>query len=221
MKKWMSVLVAIMLVLSMTTAFAADVPSKTTSDLADVVAIETSTDVAVAPDFVVEVVDDTTMTLEEVDELFEYVAEEGNAPIDYFDEDVQAAILESLNENLPATSALVLDDLKNWEINEFLTIDSTGYDPKYGDVTVTFEFATPYQVGQKVVGLLACYDGTRTEVAPNQFKFNAEWLVLDAEVIEADETSSKVNVTFTKDDFEKMTHSVSTALAILSEPIKE
>ncbi len=223
MKKLLSVLVALMLVLSMT-AFAEGVPSKTTSDLAEITEIETETDAEVSDDFVIEVVEDTIMTAEEVENLYEAVVEEDMAPINYFDEEVQAAILESLNENVPETEALVLDDLKDWEINEFCSIDAENYDPTYGDVTAVFEFATPYEVGQKLIALLALYDGTRTEVEPNVFRFNAEWIPLDAEVIETvtedGETTSRVAVTFPVEVMTKMEDSVASSIAILSEPFE-
>jgi len=220
MKKLLSVFVALILVLSMATAFAA--PSKTTSDLTEVVALKSATGAALADTFAIKTAADTTMTLEEVEKLFKFVNDEKNAPIDFYPPEVQAKILEIVNENAPAAEVLVLDDLKTWEINEFVSVDAEGYDPAYGDVVATFEFATPYEIGQRMVAMVACYDGTRTEVEPNVFEFNAEWLPLKAEVVESvtvnGETTSRVDITFDQESIEKMQDGVANALAILSAP---
>ena len=226
MKKVLTVLVALMLVLSMTTAFAA-VPSKTTTPV--ITGITSATGDPLPDGFTIEVVPDTAMTIEQVEKLYEFV-QEGNAPIDFFEPEVQNAILAKLNENKPSTEALTLDDLKDWEINEIVSVDATNYDPTAGDVIVSFEFATPYEVGQRMVGVLDCYDGTRTEVEPNVFEFNSEKIILNAEVVEVvDEKDangnvvgkkSHVDVTFTADAIVKMQESVANALSIFSEPKK-
>ena len=215
MKKVLTVLVALMLVLSMTTAFAA-VPSKTTTPTITGITSATGDPL---PDGTIEVVPDTAMTIEQVEKLYEFV-KEGNAPIDFFEPEVQNAILAKLNENKPSTEALTLDDLKDWEINEIVSVDATNYDPTTGDVIVSFEFATPYEVGQRMVGVLDCYDGTRTEVEPNVFEFNSEKIILDAEVTEVVDGKAHVDVTFTSDAIVKMQESVANALSIFSEPKK-
>ncbi|MBQ8953635.1 MAG: hypothetical protein IJ048_05930 [Clostridia bacterium] len=216
MKKVLTVLVALMLVLSMTTAFAA-VPSKTTNPT--IVDITTVSGDPLPEGFTITTVGDTTMTIEQVEKLYEFV-KEGNAPIDFFEPEVQNAILAKLNENKPSTEALTLDDLRDWEINEIVSVDATNYDPAAGDIVVTFEFATPYQLDQRMVGILDCYDGTRTEVEPNVFEFNSEKIVLGAEVKESEDDKSLVDVTFTADAIVKMQESVANALSIFSEPMK-
>lgn len=237
MKKWMSALIAVILVLSAVTAFADAAPSKTTSDLATVEEVTTSTDVQVKEDFAITVAEDTIMTVEEVEKLYEFVTTpkedapaENNAPIDYFEDEVKEAVLTILNENLPETEALVLDDLQDWEINEIVTVEAENYEEAYGDVTVTFSFATPYEKDQKLIALLGLFDGTRTEVEPGVYEFNAEWIPLQAEVGDAEvtvtadgqiETTYKVNVIFTQEAMEKMAKSVSSTVAILSEPTVE
>ena len=215
MKKWLSVLVTVILVLSMATAFAA--PSKTTSDLAKAVGM-TLADGTTSSEPVVIIVPDTTMTLEEVEKLYKHVSGGENA-VSYFDDDTQKAILETLNKD--ATSPLVLDDLKDWEIDEFVTVDDNKHDESMGDVKVQFQVATPYEPDQKLVAMIGNYDGTRTEVAPNVFEFNSEWSALEASVVENTTDGSVVEVTFTKDDMVKMGENVSTAMAFLSEPVKK
>lgn len=233
MKKWMSALIAVILVLSMVTAFAAPVPSKTTSDLTkasawgrtDGVTSVNGVDVTAKEPYVV-VVPDTTMTLEEIDKLYDHVSTEGETPISYFDEETQNAILELLNkDNTEETKALVLDDLADWAINDFVTVDDNGYTEDCGDVWVQFDVATPYQIDengepQKMVALLGFYDGTRTEVAPNVYEFNVEWMPIEAEVVATSENGAVVQGTFTKDSMLKMGESVSTAMAFMSEPFK-
>ena len=104
MKKVLTVLVALMLVLSMTTAFAA-VPSKTTTPTITGITSATGDPL---PDGTIEVVPDTAMTIEQVEKLYEFV-KEGNAPIDFFEPEVQNAILAKLNENKPSTEALTFE----------------------------------------------------------------------------------------------------------------
>ena len=222
MKKWMSALIAVILVLSMVTAFAAPVPSKTTSDLTKAVAFGRADGgkVTVTEPFVI-VVNDTTMTLEEIDKLYDHVTTEGKNAVSYFDEDVQKDILDVLNKDVTEEAKkLDLDDLKDWEINDFVTVDDNGYTEDCGDVWVQFDVATPYKDDQKMVAMLGFYDGTRTEVAPNVYEFNVEWMPIEAEVVSTSENGAVVQVTFTKDSMLKMGESVSTAMAFLGEPIK-
>ncbi|MBO4299524.1 MAG: hypothetical protein J5998_12095 [Clostridia bacterium] len=219
MKKWMTVLVAVMLVLSMTTAFAAGVPSKTSTTTTTIVGMETVSGDPLPEGFGIEVGPDTAMTIGLIESLGDFVSE-GGTPIDFFEPEVQTEILAHLNANKAETEALTLDDLKDWQINEIISVDAKDYDPETGDVIVTFEFATPYQVGQKMVGILDCFNGQRVEVEPNVFEFVSEKIILDAEVKEAVDGKGQVAVTFTKDALVKMQDSVASALSILSEPAK-
>ena len=90
--------------------------------------------------------------LAEIAKVFTAVNTDGMAPIEYFAEDVQAAVAALLPEGF---------DLKTLELNEFVTVDQSGYTDAIGDVTAYFEFATPHAVGQKLVMLLGFYSGAR------------------------------------------------------------
>lgn len=215
MKKWMTILVAVMLVLSMTTAFAASVPSKTTTDTTTVVGITSVTGDPLPEGFEVVTVPDTAMTVDLIDNLVEHV-KEGNDVIDFFEPEIQNEILNHLNANKPATEAMTLDDLRGWQIYEIVSIDAINADEETGDVIVTFEFATPYFVGQKMVGIMDNFNGERVEVEPNVFEFVSEKTVLDAEVV----NDSQVAVTFPAEAIAKIKDSVASTLSIFSEPIK-
>ena len=229
MKKWISILVAVMLVLSMTAAFAAEVPSKTTTGTSQVVAMETVSGSTLPTGFAVETVPDTAMTAELIENVYEFVQKEGNAPIDYFEPEVQDEILAHLNANVPATEVMTKNDLKTWVIYEITSVDAINYDESMGDVIIYFDFATPYELDQKMIGILDCFSGERVEVQPNVYEFVSEKFILDSKVVELEvedengvkKTEKKVAVTFTKDAILKMQDSVASTLSIFSEPLKE
>ena len=129
MKKLISLVLVTVLVLSLATAFAT-VPSKTTTDLAKVIDVETSGEKP-ADDFAIVIVEDSEAAKAELEKILEFV-KEGNAPAKYF----------------PA--GLLPEEADNFDMNEFVGIAVLNYKPEYGDVTATLEFGTPYQAGQKI-----------------------------------------------------------------------
>ena len=219
MKKWMTILVAVMLVLSMTTAFAAGVPSKTSTTTTTIVGMTSVTGDPLPEGFEIKIGEDTQMTTGLIEEMTEFV-KGGSSVIDFFDPEVQEEILKHLNDNKPDTEALTLDDLKPWQIYEIVSVDAINYEEGMGDVIVTFEFATPYTMGQRMVGILDTFSGERVEVEPNVFEFVSEKTVLDAEVTEVVDGKAHVAVTFTEESIKKMEDAVASALSIFSEPMK-
>lgn len=219
MKKWMTVLVALMLALSMVTASAAGVPSKGTGDTSSIVEIAAVSGEALPDDFVIEIVPDKIMTIDMIKDMRDFV-KEGNI-IDYYAPEVQNDILNHLNANKANTEVLTLDDMKDWVANEIVTLEARNYKPSIGDVTVTFEFATPYAEGQRVVAVLDCFNGQRVEVEPDVFEFVSEKIVLDAEVMKPVDGKGRVAVTFPGDVIVKMEDSVANGLTILSEPMAD
>ena len=219
MKKWMTILVAVMLVLSMTTAFAAGVPSKTTTDTTTIVGITSATGAQLPEGFEVQIVPDTAMTVDLIDKLVDHT-KAGNDVIDFFDPEIQNEILNHLNANKPATEALTLDDLRPWQIYEIVSIDAVNAEDDMSDVIVTFQFATPYKMDQRMVGIMDNFNGERVEVEPNVFEFVSEKTVLDAEVTAVTEEGSQVAVTFPAEAIMKIQDSVASTLSIFSEPLE-
>ena len=198
MKKFMCVLLTMALALTAVTAFAAT-PSKTTANTTRVVRNS-----AEGQGVLVFVTEDAEEVLAEIAKVFTAVNTDGMAPIEYFPEDVQAAVAALLPEGF---------DLKTLELNEFVTVDQSGYTDALGDVTAYFEFATPYAVGQKLVMLLGFYSGEKDA----QDNYEVEWVALAAEVQE----DGLVAVTIPAECMVKMQTSKAVAAAVLSEPVAE
>ena len=207
MKKWLSIMVAAVLLFS-TVAFAA-VGSKTTSDLTTVAGITTAdgTPVEGTP---VTVASDSVMALDELDKIVTAVTTENKAPIDVFDADTQDAIAD--------ITGLTADELAKWEMNEFVSIGASADADAAGDLVVNMKVATPYEVGQKIVVVLGTFDGTRTETAPGEYEFNVKWTALEAEVVSGTANGAEIAVKFPADVLAEMKQSVSNVLAVLSEP---
>ncbi|MBR3504887.1 MAG: hypothetical protein IKO07_11700 [Clostridia bacterium] len=205
----------------MTTAFAAGVPSKTTTTTTTISTIAGASGQTLPDKFGLTVVPDTAMTADVIEDMYEFVSE-GGTLIDYFEPEVQNDILAHLNANKPATEALTLDDLKDYEINEVVSVDAVNYEEGMDDVVVNFDFATPYEPGQKLIAILDCFNGERVEVAPNEFEWVSDKYILDAEVVEVEvdgKTENQVAVTFTEEALRAMNDSVANTLSILSEPL--
>lgn len=192
MKKFLSVLMALVLVLTAAAALA-DVPSKTTSDLSPVTGVETTG--AASSDFSVTTTEDAAVVTEEVAALYAFVNNETApaAPIAYFPAEVQADVAAALPEGT---------DLNTLQLNDFITLQATNYTEEIGDVVVKVDFVTEYKVGQQMVGLLGLYDA----------EGNVEWVVVKAEVKE----DGAVAVTIPQAEMAKFAASNAVALTILS-----
>lgn len=219
MKKWLSILAAAALMMSMATPSMAEeavsrgVPSKTTTDASRVESVETVTGEPLPDTFVVEVTEDAEPVTQEIEKLYNFVnnpeATEPVAPIEYFNQDVQRNVLQQLvNMGMPEDY-----DMKQLELNEFVTIQEIGYEVPYGDVVVKFEFVTKYQVGQKLVGLIGFYSGEMNEDG----SYVVDWEVVPIEVLE----DGRVAATLSQAQLLRFRESVATAFAVLSEPMPE
>ena len=107
MKRFVSLIVAALLLLSMTamaetvvtdqTATAATgVPSKTTTDNTAVEKIESVSGVEIEETFAIVVTEDAKPVVEEITNLYTYVAQEKKAPVTYFPEETKTKIIEVL-----------------------------------------------------------------------------------------------------------------------------
>lgn len=200
MKKWTSILITVLLILSITTAFAA-VPSKTTTNASTVTTVVSASGVELADDFKVAVaVEESAPVVNEISKIFTFVSS-GNAPVDYFPAEVKEEIVAKLPETIVSADV---------EINEFVSIDQTAYTEAYGDVKVSFSFTTSYTPKQALVALVGIFTG---EVDENGEPI-VEWIVLDAIANE----DGSVEVTFTQEAMLKMQAAQTTSLAIANTP---
>ena len=179
----------------------ATIPSKTTSDMAQIAAVEATGVVPEDSGFVVEIVQDTEPVQAEVAKLYTAVTVGGVAPVEYFPVEVKEAVAAALPETV-VPEAL--------ELNELVPVDARNYDISYGDVYATFAFATMYTPGQTVVALLGLYTG---EVDENG-NYIVEWVTLNAEVNE----DGTLRVLMPADVVARLQAAPAAALAVLNEP---
>jgi len=223
MKKLVSLLIAMIMVLSAVAYADMAVPSKTTTDNTVVEKIETSTGVVVEETFDIVVTPDPEPVVKEITKLYQYVLEEQKAPISYFPEETKTKVLEVLAVKLAGvekvediediTAIENLPDLETMEINEFVTIDTFDYKEAYGDIKTSFAFVTEYQVEQQVVVLVGLYSG---EIDENG-EFVVEWIVLDATV----EEDGSLSVVIPQEEMLKIQDAQSVAMAVLSEKLED
>mgnify|MGYP003623740050 CR=1 FL=1 len=207
-RKIISMAMALMMVFCFAAAAYASAPSITTQDLVRVVTTTTTTtpstpsrtvtiedsDTPLAGGWTVNVISNIPFVEAEMEKIVKYVTENNLPPADYFGDAVKAQLLQLL----PAGT-----NLDNFALNELITAQLDGYNEAYGDVEVTFDFASAYEKDQLMVAVMGVYDA----------QGNAEWVALAADV---DAETGLVKVTFTKDALAKAA-SNPYALAILSE----
>lgn len=179
MKKMM--MVAAVLMVGLTAgAMAESVPSKNTADMVNV-EIEQEANPSLPSDSGLEVIlvedGDTTqaeayepeialcqLELEHLSEIVQQADEngEGSAIEAYFGEvkDEQGNVVVLSDQLATATLA----------VNEFMPIVVLNYDESYGDVTITFQFKTPYAAGEKVIILIGLLNPETGEI---------EWMVFE------------------------------------------
>jgi len=215
MKKWLSALLAVVLLFS-AVAMAAPVKSKTSSDLTKTTSV-TAGGVDVTSMGYIFVTEDSVMALDELDKIIETVNVQKKAPIEHFDAATQQAMLDLVRTTNPE-----VETLADWNLNEFVSLGvAPEYSAEVGDLVVTFEFATPYKVGQKVTAVVGTFDGTRTEVAEGKYEYNVNWTPLEGEVVAAAEDNSQVAVKFPTDTILEMQGSVANVMAVLAEPVAD
>lgn len=112
MKKFALALASMLLVLSAAGAVAA-VPSKTTTDVTRVKAVEST-----EPTMLIEVTEDAAPVVEEIEKIYQHVAVKGQAAIAYFPVETQNEIIALLPEGVKG-SAMIM--------NEFVTPDGRGH----------------------------------------------------------------------------------------------
>ena len=227
-KKLISLVLALVLVLSVGSAFAVSSPStsspstnprprpsspstsspSTSATLmtnGTVVGVLSSLGIELPADFLATVPQPADASEEEVaaaQEVLEainaFVTANGLPVVQYFGLDVQAAISEKLPLNMVADD-LVLREFFALPLNAM----AAAYDPAYGDIIIQMEFPVDFEEGDVVVPVLGILDPATDVVT---------WIALDA-VVNAD---GFVEITFTEDVFAQIAADSITMLAILA-----
>lgn len=161
-KKLISLVLCVLLVLTCANAFAA-VPSKTTQDMASVKDVASSTYVGEVKATFSLTDGNVQATSDELDKIADYVAMGGVSTVSYFGTEVVDAIAQLLPEV----------DLDNLELNEIAPLTVADYDEAYGDLAITFSFATVYAQDQAVVALIGIESAETQEIV---------WTPAEAEV---------------------------------------
>lgn len=213
-----AMLVCVMLCMS-AVAFAA-VPSKTTQDMASVVEVETSTDVAADPGFIIEIIEEQEYATTELETIASFIqgteeteeteASEPVPVIEYFtqSETVAEQVTELLPEDFDASTLVMY---------EFAPLTAVNYEEEYGDVTATMVFATKYRPEQTLVAMVGIVKGVDED--GNQI---VEWTALKAEAVENEDDPEKgyVRIYFPQELIPEI-ESGNAMIAILSDEIVE
>ena len=226
-KKLISLVLALVLVLSVGSAFAVSSPSASSPSTSSpstsspstsspstsatlmtngtVVGVLSSLGIELPADFLATVPQPADASEEEVaaaQEVLEainaFVTANGLPVVQYFGLDVQAAISEKLPLNMVADD-LVLREFFALPLNAM----AAAYDPAYGDIIIQMEFPVDFAEGDVVVPVLGILDPETNVVT---------WIALDA-VVNAD---GFVEITFTEDVFAQIAADSITMLAILA-----
>ena len=226
-KKLISLVLALVLVLSVGSAFAVSSPSASSPSTSSpstsspstsspstsatlmtngtVVGVLSSLGIELPADFLATVPQPADASEEEVaaaQEVLEainaFVTANGLPVVQYFGLDVQAAISEKLPLNMVADD-LVLREFFALPLNAM----AAAYDPAYGDIIIQMEVPVDFAEGDVVVPVLGILDPETNVVT---------WIALDA-VVNAD---GFVEITFTEDVFAQIAEDSITMLAILA-----
>lgn len=209
-KKLMSLVLALVLVLTVGAAFAESSPSMTddtgvTNATINTETVTSSTGAALPADFLATIPQPAAATEEEVaaaqgtlEAINTFVTANALPVVEYFGADVQAAIAEKLPADVAAND-LVMRDFVALPLNDM----AAAYDPSYGDITLQLESPVDFAEGDTVVPMLGIIDPATGLVT---------WVVLDA-VVNAD---GFVEITFTEEVFAQITEGSVTTLAVLA-----
>lgn len=209
-KKLMSLILALVLVLTVGAAFAESSPSMTddtgvTNATINTETVTSSTGAALPADFLATILQPAAATEEEIaaaqgtlEAINTFVTANALPVVEYFGADVQAAIAEKLPADVAAND-LVVRDFVVLPLNDM----AAAYDPSYGDITLQLEFPVDFAEGDTVVAVLGIIDPATGLTT---------WVVLDA-VVNAD---GFVEITFTEEVFAQITEDSITTLAVLA-----
>lgn len=175
------------------TAFAA-APSKTSADMARVVAARPLNGAETGEAFCISIVEEPQAVADDLQRLFGLVNDEQQPPAAFFPDQTRAELRALLPEGC---------DMDAWELNEFVAVQIDEYESGYGGVEAQFVFATQYQPGQRVVAALGAYRGEAVE-----------WIAVAAEV----QQDGSVAMLISQQAMLALQSADAVALAVLSEP---
>ena len=214
-KKLISLVLSLILVFSVSAAFAADSPSlspnlspsqsPSNSPTINADAVVSTLNVALPADFLATIPQSGDASEEELafandllSQIESFISTNGLSVVEFFGFDVQAAISEKLPSDM-AASDLVLRELFALPLNDM----AAAYDPAYGDIVLPMSFPVAFNEGDTVVPMLGIADAATQEVT---------WIALDA-VVNAE---GLVEITFTEDVFAQIDETDITVMAILA-----
>ncbi len=201
MKKFVSVLLAMMLVLTACAAMAEEgtmrpVPSKTCADVCRVGGVYALDGTEIDADFMINIVDMTEPMVEEFGNIWQTLQTAGKTLVDHFPVELQEQMAEYLPENY---------DMSNLVAYEIHGMETVNYKEAYGDVVALVDLAVTYEPGT-VMTVLAGFPTAEGGM---------EWFCQKAEA-----TEEGVEVTFTKDLLIRMENEPA-MVVWASEPVAE
>ena len=187
MKKVLSALLVVMLVLTSVFALAEELPSKTTTDMTVITSIVPQDEAAGT--VLIEIVEAGEQVTALLAKVVETVVAGEIKPVELYTEETQAAVAEKV------------EDAAALELNEIVACDVLAYAEENGDVVVNISFVTLYSTEQTLVAVATAYKGEEVKE-----------YVLDAVACE----DGTVNVTFIAEYMKEMLDADEIALAILN-----
>ena len=187
-RKWIALLVALVVLTGLTTALA-ETPSKTTDDLTRIVKIETEKDTTGAAIIWIEkeASDEAKAQIQEVKSF----VEQKNKPADYFPDETQ----KEITALTPAGT-----DLAKLKLNDIVPLGIGDYKVEYGMVYCTFRFPTEFPTDKTVIGVVG-YPGSDGKMI---------WVALETSV----DTNGDLRLVFPIELMEKIAHEA--VLVVLS-----
>lgn len=158
MKKTTCILLSLLLVCLVSTAFAA-VPSKTTGDLTDLIGVVNDEGTDLSDQGLTVTVETTPVQTQSpkpkakepsvadllLKDVAKFLADTNGAPIQYFGEDALTQATQMMPEGT---------DLTSMALNEFFAVSIDGYNATFGNVTAKFTFASAYEPGQGMLAMV-------------------------------------------------------------------
>lgn len=137
---------------------------------------------------------------EKIEKFLEFYQEKKGKASEVFGKKVLDLIAELLPEGY---------DIEKVNLDELVVMTALNYNEAFGDVKATFEFATEYEEDDEVIAIVGVYDdkvleAEESEDDDEEFKDEANWMPLEAEVVKGKDGKNKVKVNFTKESLSEI-----------------
>lgn len=195
-KKLISLLLCLLLVFTCTNASAVSLLSKTTQDMTSVKGVASSTYVGEIKATFSLTDGNVQATSDELAKIRDYVAMGGVSIVSYFGTEV----VDTIAHLLPNV------DLNKFEMNEMAPLAVADYDEAYGNLEITFSFATKYTQNQAVVALIGIESAEIQEIV---------WTPAEAKV----QPDGSVQVVLPQALLVELAVAQNSMITILSEPV--